>query len=277
MPGGFSLHNDICNGQNVGSVLTTSFGTVVTSSATANTKGAYTQLIAATASDAAFMEVRIYVQNSNSPNFAIDIAVGASGSEVVLVPNLVTQTIFAGYNLVVWAFPISIPAGTRIAARMQDSSGSQTATVSLTLFDAGFTMPDGYSGVDAIGFTATSTEGTSLTPSTTVDTMGAYSQLIAATTRDYVGIFGAFDSQQGNSKVQSYLVDVAIGASGSEQIIIPKLFNYNSDSNNWMFQFPFHPIQIPAGTRIAARCQTNATSGSGNQRPIDLTLYGVYL
>ena len=53
MSGGFASLAALCNGQSVGASIAayTSGGTSVPFSATANTKGAYTQLTAATATD----------------------------------------------------------------------------------------------------------------------------------------------------------------------------------------------------------------------------------
>lgn len=93
--------------------------------------------------------------------------------------------------------------------------------------------------------------GTAITSSATANTKGTYTQLMASTTFDATAIMLDINTNFGDT---NYLLDIAVGAAASEQIIFPNLalaFNVG------MAQSLLVPLAIPAGSRIAARCQDN--------------------
>lgn len=122
-------------------------------------------------------------------------------------------------------------------------------------FEGGF-VAQGSSQVDALGFNAAATLGTACTPSASAFAKGSYAQLIAATAYDYVGFFVHLD-KGGQGTNNSYTLDIAIGGSGSEKIICPDLASMGDIPGTF---FPYLPIPIPAGQRIAARVASSATS-----------------
>lgn len=215
MAGGFPLGLDICNGNTIG--VSSFQQTAITSSATANTKGSWAQVVASAPTDACFVliDCQFSPQGSSTASMGLDIGIGASGSEVVLVSNLVLQS---SYNYspgkILVSLPLSIPKGTRIAARAQDNVGGNAAAISITLFDGSFTMMEGAAGADAIGFVSVGSAGSALTPGAS-STKGTYVQLISATARDYIGFFAVFDPGYVTGQTYNYSYDVAIGASGS--------------------------------------------------------------
>jgi len=270
MSGGFPNIGDLCNGNSIGSVASGPAGTTVTPSATANTKGSWTQLIAATAADAVALVINIFQFNVTATPFglAIDIGIGASGSETVIVPNISNwaSTNFTMIEIQL-ALPIAIPKGTRISARCQaDQASGNACQIVLQTYDGGFTQSEGAAGVDAIGFNASTTAGTAVTAGNSAK--GSYAQITAATTRDYIGLFAIIDCNGVASPPDNFaLVDIAIGASGSEQIIIPDAFC--DPFNQYPVVMPFTAVNIPAGTRLA--CRINSATGTYN-----VTIYGVY-
>ena len=198
-------------------------------------------------------------------------------SNIVLATNG-TQSQFTAPEAHI-AIPLSIPKGARISARCQCSTGSQTARVHLQLFDGAHTMMEGAAGVDAIGFSSSTSLGTPLVPNASANTKGSYAQLVASTLRDYMGFFGIVDGQlvapSGNIN-NAYDVDVAIGGSGSEVVILPDFLAWSSLANTSIQAsgalIPFVPLLIPKSTRVAARCACTTASASN----CGLTLYGVY-
>ena len=98
--------------------------------AAANAKGSWVQLTAAT--DGPIAGLAIGVQGNGltamSPGTVlVDIAAGAAGSEVVVVPNLqfLTSNIeWVGRQHLLTTYPVDIPAGVRLAARCSNSGGS---------------------------------------------------------------------------------------------------------------------------------------------------------
>jgi hypothetical protein len=274
MPGGFSSNLSVCKWTDTGTVTTTSAGTVITASASINTKGSWAQLVASSAIDSCCLEVALTGNASSSANGqSVDIGIGAGGSEVVIVADLMTQPPWN--NSVHYVFPISIPAGTRIAARTQATTASSPVTCAVNLFDGEFAR-ESYGGVGTVGFVSASTHGTAITPSATANTKGSYSQLIASTASDYVGFVLGFDLQNASvTTVQSFLLDLAIGAAASEVNIVSNFSVFSVVASSFRVapaNSAFYPIQIPAGTRLSARVQSSIASGAA----VGVTFYGVY-
>ncbi len=281
MPGGFPLGLDICNGTSLGADTANSQGTGFTLVSN-NTKTAWVQLTASLASDCVFIVVACHNfcdAAAAGCSASFDIGVGAAGSEKVVIADLVlgAGNVAGGADAgAYYAMPIAIPSGTRVAARCQVSNTAIAFPfLSTVFFDGAFTQIEGYAGVDALGFNAAATTGTAVTSGNPVNTLGAYAQIVASTSVDYAGLLFGFDNDATGTIVSGpgMLFNVAIGAAGSEQIIIP---NYEMwiDAQYRFFALasPFFPIAIPAGTRIAVKSQSNNTASV----VAGITLYGVY-
>jgi hypothetical protein len=241
---------------------------------TSNAKGSYDQLIAATAYPAAW--VLVTLSRTVGSNFLVDIAVGAGGSEQVVVPNLPYSTnTSTSPTLSVFLLPLHIPAGSRIAARAQHAAGvADTIDVQVTLFAPMAGGEKGLERVEACGALTASSLGTSVDPGTSANTKGAWSELVAATAHPYrwACLSITHDGTVGTSA--SSLVDVGIGAAGSEVVVVPNLAFFAANTidaipapTSW---FPFH---VPAGTRIAVRSSCNQTGNP--DRLLEAVLHGV--
>jgi hypothetical protein len=113
-----------------GFVSGTSRGTEIDPGSTANTKGAWVELVASTGKDIRAFAIMIGDQGLNrgsvSADWLIDIGIGAAGDEQVLIPNW-----WAKHNYAGGAVPLEpansewfwqpIPAGSRVSARAQSS------------------------------------------------------------------------------------------------------------------------------------------------------------
>ena len=102
--------------------------------------------------------------------------------------------------------------------------------------------------------------------------------MIASTARDYSGLIMYLDHKDvnaNNTNSITYFVDVAIGASGSEIIIIPNFIQLIDYTQSYAMTTPSSfPIAIPAGTRISVRLQNSVASSAG--RSLGFNLYGLY-
>lgn len=262
----------------IGTVAASSRGTQVTSGATANTKGAWVQLIASTAADIDYIEVDVDTFNATASTAVIDIGVGASGSEVAVLSNLTggsTGDVSGKYH-----FPISIPAGTRISARSQSPTASDIIETLVHGAPSALQTLTG-TGVDTYGFTSATTFGTTIDPGATANTKGSWTQITASLTNDLIGFVLGLDMQNaanaGSSLSSENLLDVGIGASGSEIVLVGNL-KFNHDANTTtVYVSPqvlgpyFTPI--PAGTRIAVRAQSTQTNST--YRKFGITFYGI--
>lgn len=98
--------------------------------AAANAKGSWVQLTAAT--DGPIAGLAVGVQGNGltvmqGGTVLVDIAAGAAGSEVVILPNLAFATSTSELVLrshMLTTYPVDLPAGVRLAARCSNSGGS---------------------------------------------------------------------------------------------------------------------------------------------------------
>lgn len=282
MPGGFPISQELCSGNSRGTNNGGSVGTSLTCGN--NAYGSFAEITASTPFDTCWAIVALQTNGSvnNAEQLSINIAVGASGSENVIAHDLMVLSRYLSYYTSTYAFPIQIPAGTRIAAQGYTSGATDTAYVSLLLFDGSFTQMEGSAGVDSIGWSGG--QGINVTTGTSETKSSSYSQLTASTSRDYIGIMFTLDVLNGSSNLanlnvdEAILLDIAIGSANNEVAIVP---NYpisvpNAPVEGRMIAFlgspsPFIACPIPAGTRISARAQDIAGSKS-----FGLTVYGVY-
>jgi hypothetical protein len=277
MPGGFNFAGEVCNPQAYGASngdYQNGIGINIQPPATANTKGAWVQLSAGLSADCDLVSLRFSGQAGGATVYGLmfDIAIGAAGSEIVIAPNIFAPMAGGAYSALFASrvlIPLSIPAGTRVAARVQcdaASPGLGSTGLIMRTFAGGLMLDESFSGLDDIGTNVAATKGTVITP--TDQAKGSYSQIIAATARDYAGFFAVAGGNSGAAGNSGLLVDIAIGPSGSEQIIFPD-WHVNPLYYNWS---DFITVAIPAGTRIAARAAEN----DGSTKSIDLAIYGLY-
>jgi len=108
----------------VGALTASSTGTTITASGSANTKGAWTQLIASTAFRYRWLLVSLV--NAASQRALFDIGIGGAGSEVVILPDLSCLNQTAGEAIL---HPVDVPAGSALSARMAVANAlGQTGT-----------------------------------------------------------------------------------------------------------------------------------------------------
>lgn len=276
MPGGFPLGPELCNANDQGTVSASSRGTAVTGGN--GSYGSYVQLVASTPNDACAILVSLQTNAGSNSAFmqSVKIAIGGAGSEKDIIPDLTLTAPSSGYATENYLFPVSIPAGTRIAAAGYTIGGTDSIYVQVILFDGAFANLEGVAGVDSIGWA--SGKGTAVTTGA-AHTKGSYAQLTASASRDYIGFIIGFDDGDAafTSTTTTAVFDIAFGAGGSEQVMVPNylagLVQSGSSAGTFMAgdPSPFFAIPIPAGTRVAVRAQAIAAT-----QTFGVTLYGVY-
>lgn len=263
---------------------------LVTSSATAHTKGPWTQLSAATGFNAAALLLHLGT-GFNDTRYLVDIGIGTAGSETVIVPNLMVG-IPSGICHSIF-LPLSIPAGVRLAARSQDNFGSSTVMITGSLFAGGFANMPAFSGLTDYGTNTATSGGTTSDAGATANTKGAFVQLTASTLYAHKGLLvAAMRPTPGTAMAADYaqLTDVAIGAAGSEQGLMFNLRQVASIATGGtsgasgsmtplgrgLLNPAYHPIfpcDIPAGSRIALRHQSSSINAT--DRTSAFAVYGL--
>lgn len=251
-----------------------STGTLVTPSASANVKGSYAELTSATAFS--YEAVYVTIECSTVAPVLVDVAIGAAASEVVLIPDLFFSKALSSAvrSIARFLIPIAVPAGARVAARAASPNGSgATCRVAiLGIGGDGILVGNGSSAWSAVH--ASIAKGVVVDPGGSADTKGSWVELISSTpslTRSLTVTIGN-DNIISNT-FDHWLVDIATGAGGSEVLKLSDFFITGENSLDFCRSNITIPCAIPAGTRIAARAQSNDITV--NRRELLVSLIGV--
>lgn len=240
----------------------------------ANVKGTYVTVVSAALFGATAMEVWLRAA-SNGQRTLVDLAIGAAGSEVVVVPNLLLD--YSRQNVPFHILlPVAIASGTQVRARMQTYLGAGSARVGVGLYSQGFLASQPGAMVDAYGLTVSSTNATPVDPGSTIATKGAWTEITPGLLRAAIGLFVTI----GNSgfttmpAADRWLMDVGIGAGGAEQTLIPDilLFAEVTGDNVVPGVTPPYMVTLPTSTRIALRM---ASTTNSPVRTLNTAVYAV--
>ena len=250
-----------------------SYETGINPNATANTKGSYVTIFAATTFDATGLVVTIRSSNA-STDYLVDVAIGAASSEQIIAANLLISSC-TGLSTAHYILPLSIPAGVRISARSQAGGASKSLNVKMQLI-GGADSSVSFSRIETWGAATADSGGTSVDPGGITNTKGAYSELVAASAFDVKRIYVAVGNQQNATRTTMLeALDIAIGAAASEQVIIPNLEVLQDATQDMIFPQVYGPfdIVIPGGTRVSARGMSQ--SADATDRLFDVVVYGI--
>ncbi|MGQ0670219.1 MAG: hypothetical protein ACT4PO_11200 [Actinomycetota bacterium] len=251
-------------------------GTTLTSSATVDTKGAWTQLIAATATDACGIWVAASGISGGATVTAqlLDIGIGPVDPPEIIVPdwNIGAASSGAGAPPSKAQFwPIFIPAGSKVWGRIAALIASDTALVRTSLMES---LPYGLStleNVTAYGVTVAGSKGINATSGAGV--YGAWVDL-ANTSRDHrawaVGLGQGADATLNANEGISVQLGVGTVAQGPEPI---GTWEFQSTASEIMSgPLPPWPIWQPvlSGTGVSARILAGATTDV-----FDIIAYGL--
>ena len=226
-----------------------------------NTKGTWAQIIASTPFNANRLMVNIIFAYF-SYEYLMDVGIGPSGSEVVLVSNLYRPALSSYYGGMSYDLPIQIPAGVRVAARVQCSGYSAGLTRVAPMFyliGGSYLGQELYGKMIDYGTNLTNTSGTLITPGT--GGLGSWTQITSGCTSLIKGLVICITG--GLSSLYDFVLDIGIGSSGSEVVLIPQWGFGNCNYDIYPRVSPIIPVNIPVGTRIAARAYSETSSQIG--------------
>jgi hypothetical protein len=246
----------------------------------AHTKGAYVEMLTATTFPAIGFYLLVFGHLGGKYDELIDVAVGAAGSEVNIISNLYygngDDTLTSGQRNMPLYFPLSIPAGTRISARCQGGKAASTYTGFRMYLVGGTLQQMPAQGVSVTyGADTSDSGGTLVDPGGSLHTKGAWTELAASTSYPIRWLYMTTGFRAIDRGGGSWLIDVGVGAVGSEVVIVPNQFvatylNAGPIQPQWIGPMA---VDIPANTRLAVRAQSNANDAT--QRLIDVSLIGV--
>ena len=244
----------------------------------AHTEGAWVQLVAATTEE---LDGLAILPNSSASgtdtSTLMDVGIGGAGSEVAIVPDLQVgwsaPASSSGWPLYLQV-PVYIPIGSRIAVRTRGAQSASSKDIRVTGLRRQTTARRSPSFVLALNADTATSSGTTLTAPGSLNTMGAWTELVAATAVPLRGLFTVIGLEPGTTvaTAANTLVDVGVGASGSELVIQPFLAAATNAAEFVQHMFYAPNIvwrHIAAGSRLAARYQRSAAQG------IAVNVYGI--
>ena len=250
-------------------------GAALLTAAASNTKSGWTQLIASTKFDAIGI-VPIWTKCwSNLVGWYLaDIAVGAAASEVVVLPNLISKGRQGGAGQAGAFIPLAIPRGSRLSARAQALSAGTTRSYNFQMLLVSGDLLGGapLSKAYTYGAETADSTGVAIDAGGSANTKGAWTELTASSSAPtrWMMVQIQHSTNGGLAADTTYLLDIGIGAASSEVVLIPDLpVTIDSSGGGVVFSNPWYslPVDIPAGTRISARCQCSVTTAG--DRAID--------
>ncbi len=238
-----------------------SWGTTLTAHATPHSKGTYATLMTTTYDVYGFW-LGIAATNSSAAqtDMLLDIATGAS-QENVIVPELpIGWRASVGGGAVMYWFPIFIPRGVLVSGRIQALITVDNAQI-LMFANAGTSgqrREDFFSGCDAYGTVAASSQGTSHTPGNT----GAEStaaDIGTTMTKNYGAIFLSLGGTLTNTTTGdlSYHWEAMLGG-----VTLAEWYARTTSAEIQIGPFPPAPhyCSIPSGSQLQVRAECSGTA-----------------
>ncbi len=243
-------------------------GTTVTAHATPHTKGSWVSLVASAPFDVTLLGVGssdLTSASGTDTSQLTDIGVGVT--EKVLIANIPT-----GYSALridqgpssAW-FPVEIPSGTKISARMQALITVDTTDIRLFMFGkSSWSSTPVFQSVDTLGALTASSHGTVLATS--------INEIVASTAEDYKALGWGVDGGGDTSLGANPIVEILVGAGAAEKTLIGGLQVFTASAeaiNSVVVPQGILPMEmnIPSGSRLSAKFDAGTAT-------IGLVLYG---
>lgn len=238
--------------------------------ASAHTKGNWVELISVPQSPISGLVLSYYT--AASTDFLVDIAIGAAGSETIILNNLVAGAA-TGYPIRSLFLPIEIPVGARIATRCQSNPGNIDINIFIYLMGQGFLPSHSYQRITTYGANISTTRGVAYDCGAVANTKAGWVEVISSTTNPIRQLLIGIGNQNvSRSGYPRFAMDIGIGAAGSEVIEVANVFFAGDPYCIYPIYFIFN-VMIPSGSRIAINAQCSGTTAG--QRAFDVILYGV--
>jgi hypothetical protein len=245
----------------------------LTASATPHTVGPWVQAVAATTDTIEWVELTLTAPtfvSGNQQTVLVNIGIGGSGSEVIVVPAIQMGW---GNNGMRYRVPCHIPIGSRVSLQCQSNTVSKSFSLSVT-FGSSIYGKSSPSTLIAMGGPnlLTTSKGVNLPAAGTINTKTAWTSIIASTAVPFgalfVGVGGGTDT---SLPAGSFLVDIGIGSTGNEVPIISNIC-YITSATEYITPTcnPLFPCNIPLGTQLSARWAFSDNTGG-----CDVILLGV--
>jgi len=230
----------------------------IATSASANTKGSWVQLIASVPVRVDALRFGFAYGASGVANTALlDIGVGSAGNEVAIVSDMLCGYTFGGTDVI----PVSIESGERLSMRWQSgvaSTAAGSAYMDLLQFTDERVPP---SSLVTMGANGATSKGVALS------TKNTWYEVEDSTSADFDAVIIAPASDDAAMGASYAMFEVAIGASSSETVIGTGM-RYSTGAAETMGLATFGasnliPFPVPAGSRLSARVIDSSANNTG--------------
>lgn len=196
-----------------------------------------------------------------------------AGNTFILAPDLRNSAIVTTICGCHHSLPLYVPAGATLKVRAQ-AADVWGVFVTLHGFSRGLGGAAGFPRCYALT-TPSSRRGVVIDAGGSANTKSSWTQLTASTAGPIQAISLSIDQAGDTARsLCGWLVDIGIGGAGSEQVVVPNLFLSAEATLDLVTPTAFGPlpVDIPSGTRVAARAQCSITT-SGD-RTFGLNAWG---
>jgi hypothetical protein len=234
----------------------------VTTGGTAHTMGAWVEVVASTSQvwDWVGIDPQTTFVNTADTRTLLDIGIGPSGSETIIVQSVPIGH-SDGFSARTTAFPVRIPAGSRVAVRTQSV---RTSIAYTPRFVFGSNASISATSIVTIGDDRTESRGATLVQTSLVE--------VGTTAQDFQALL-VLPGTSGDTLTtnNNLALELAIGPSGSETVVSRQRMRTANNEVAAFFPIPPFPVwyveHVPSGTRLSARV--------GNVASVYPIVYGV--
>lgn len=241
------------------------YGTSVTAGGTASTKGSYAQLGNANGFtlpwDAPFGFFWSMKVTTAASEYFADLAINTTPT--IVVPNMPFSGVNGSVEELVY-IPLALAAGAAVKIRTQCTTASAASTHQIHPAASGWLGQRTFARCETLGVNTSTTRGVVIATGTTANTKTTYS-VIGTTGFRWKAMMVIIGGQASNARTTSadFKFDLAVGATGSEQIVLPDarmlLANTTQVQGVPRKHGPF-PVDFPASTQLSMRTACSAAS-----------------
>lgn len=258
----------------------TTYGTLVTASGTAHTKGSWSDVIVAGdwsgfTGDAFEIEILFTASATSATIIRVlaDIGIDTGGGYASIIDNLgASFATTLGYpgSGIYYRFNLRIPNGAKVGCRCQSNVISQTVYVAINVFGNPTHPGLVRSGtlVRTFGADTANTQGTGVTPGGASE--GAWVQVTASTSDDLWQWDASWHCNDSAWVAGSEFIDIGKGAAASEVVIATNITHSKGGTEGLVKPTGPAIYDVPSGTRIAVRAQ-----GASGETTETVIVYGV--
>lgn len=248
---------------NLGIVGTSTFGTGVTSNATTLLDGPVTELISAANNTQDSWGISLYITETGASAAAgeacMDILIGGATDDV-LIPALICGYGVPGKAWWNYFFPLHIPQGKRIAARLASVRVSVTSRVICHLY--GGSPPPFRVGrkVTTYGTQVNNARGQAVVP-TASGGPASVTQMTGSTTENHFAVLPGFQPET-DPTISALYPNIGIGVGASPEDRIGTWMYTSTSAEEFGGPTPNMPafVDIPAGSRLTMLASNSGTN-----------------